>query len=152
MFCVLPCERAGGSSTTSRAAYCRLHGGLFHVLVLAFVVLAGSCFQCTSGSGIFELQVLEMSNPLSELSSGECCGGGNAARNPLANRCTVPCQTYFRLCLKEYQSNVASTGSCSFGNASSQVLGRDSFIVSDPDRGVGKIVLPFTFRWTVSGF
>nr|CAH7769956.1 unnamed protein product [Callosobruchus chinensis] len=93
-----------------------------------------------------------MSNPLSELSSGECCGGGNTARNPLTNRCTAPCQTFFRLCLKEYQSNVASTGSCSFGNASSQILGRDSFIVSDPDRGVGKIVLPFTFRWTVSRY
>ncbi|VEN62350.1 unnamed protein product, partial [Callosobruchus maculatus] len=104
--------------------------------------------KCASCSGIFELQVLEMSNPLSELSSGECCGGGNTARNPLTNRCTAPCQTFFRLCLKEYQSNVASTGSCSFGNASSQILGRDSFIVSDPDRGVGKIVLPFTFRWT----
>lgn len=100
--------------------------------------------QCTHGSGIFELQVLEMSNPHGELLTGQCCGGGQ--RSP--NRCLTPCQTFFRLCLKEYQSNVSSTGSCSFGNTSSSVLGRDTFTLSDPERG--KLVLPFTFRWTVS--
>lgn len=103
-------------------------------------------FQYTNASGMFELQVLEMANPRGELSNGECCGEG--ARSPVTNRCSVACQTFFRLCLKEYQSNVSSTGSCSFGNSSSQVLGRDSFTLADPDRG--KLVLPFTFRWTVS--
>lgn len=103
-----------------------------------------SSLQCTHGSGIFELQVLEMSNPHGELLTGQCCGGGQ--RSP--NRCLTPCQTFFRLCLKEYQSNVSSTGSCSFGNTSSSVLGRDTFTLSDPERG--KLVLPFTFRWTVS--
>lgn len=104
------------------------------------------CFQCAHGSGFFELQVLEMANPRAELSSGDCCGG--AARAPSATRCPSPCNTFFRLCLKEYQSNVTSTGSCSFGNSSSPVLGRDSFTLADPERG--KLVLPFTFRWTVS--
>lgn len=110
------------------------------------VIIVCVLFQYTHASGIFELQVLEMANPRGELSNGECCGG--SARSPVTNRCTVACQTFFRLCLKEYQSNVSSTGSCSFGNTSSQVLGRDSFTLADPDKG--KLVLPFTFRWTVS--
>ncbi|KAF7283934.1 hypothetical protein GWI33_022761 [Rhynchophorus ferrugineus] len=111
--------------------------------MLQFFLLL-TLLQCTHGSGIFELQVLEMANPRSELSTGQCCGGGQ--RSLVSNRCSTPCQTFFRLCLKEYQSNVTSTGSCSFGNASSQVLGRDTFTLADPDRG--KLVLPFTFRWT----
>ncbi|KAF5292392.1 hypothetical protein FQA39_LY03426 [Lamprigera yunnana] len=100
--------------------------------------------KCANGSGFFELQVLEMANPRGELITGECCGGAPRA----GPRCPSPCNTFFRLCLKEYQSNVSSTGVCSFGNASSVVLGRDSFTLADPERG--KLVLPFTFRWTVS--
>ncbi|KAK9747061.1 EGF-like domain [Popillia japonica] len=87
-----------------------------------------------------------MSNPRGELSNGNCCGG--VPKPPLSPRCTSSCNTFFRLCLKEYQSNVTSTGTCSFGNTSSSVLGRDSFTLSDPERG--KLVLPFTFRWTRS--
>ncbi|XP_060530612.1 protein jagged-1-like [Cylas formicarius] len=115
-----------------------------YFLLQFFLVL--TLLQRTHGSGFFELQVLEMANPRSELSAGQCCGSGQ--RSPITNRCSSPCQTFFRLCLKEYQSNVTSTGSCSFGNSSSQVLGRDTFTLSDPDRG--KLVLPFTFRWTRS--
>lgn len=113
----------------------------FRIVIFNFGVL----FQCANGSGFFELQVLEMANPRSELSSGECCGG--VVRSPVTGRCSTQCNTFFRLCLKEYQSNVTSTGSCSFGNTSSPVLGRDTFTLADPDRG--KLVLPFTFRWTV---
>lgn len=37
---------------------------------------------------------------------------------------------------------------CSFGNASTQVLGGSSFVLTEPE--LGSVVLPFTFRWTVS--
>ncbi|CAH1364291.1 protein jagged-1b isoform X1 [Tenebrio molitor] len=117
-----------------------------HGYLLQFFLLLLNLLQCAHGSGFFELQVLEMVNPRGELSSEECCGGG--ARSPVTGRCSTPCNTFFRLCLKEYQSNVTSTGSCSFGNTSSVVLGRDSFTLADPERG--KLVLPFTFRWTRS--
>ncbi|KYB26560.1 Protein serrate-like Protein [Tribolium castaneum] len=117
-----------------------------HGYLLQFFLLLLNLLQCAHGSGFFELQVLEMANPRGELSTGECCGGG--ARSPIMGRCSTPCNTFFRLCLKEYQSNVTSTGSCSFGNTSSVVLGRDSFTLADPERG--KLVLPFTFRWTRS--
>lgn len=87
-----------------------------------------------------------MANPRGELANGDCCGEGT--RSQVTSRCSAACNTFFRLCLKEYQSNVTSTGSCSFGNTSSVVLGRDSFTLADPERG--KLLLPFTFRWTVS--
>lgn len=63
-----------------------------------------------------------------------------------------PCSTLFRLCLKEYQSSMPSLpgvlSGCSFGNASTLVLGGSSFVLTEPE--VGSVVLPFTFRWTVS--
>ena len=98
--------------------------------------------QDSEGSGYLELQILELSNPLGTTANGQCCGGGG--RPP----CRSPCRTLFRLCLKEYQSNVTSQGSCSFGNTSSPVLGAGSFVLADPDST--SLLLPFTFRWTVS--
>jgi jagged-like protein len=104
--------------------------------------------QYACGSGFFELQILEIANYRSELASGACCG--SQARPDSSVPCPRPCSTFFRVCLKEYQSNVTSTGSCSFGNTSSPVLGGSSFTLADPDRANGKLVVPFIFRWTVS--
>lgn len=106
--------------------------------------------QCANGKGFFELQVLEIANYRGELQSGACCGtGGPNTPKPLAGgKCPGQCSTFFRVCLKEYQNNITSAGPCSFGNTSSQVLGGNTFTLADPDRG--KLVLPFTFRWTVS--
>ncbi|KAF5274040.1 hypothetical protein FQR65_LT04438 [Abscondita terminalis] len=115
-----------------------------HGYLIQFFLLLLYLLQCAHGSGFFELQVLEMANPRGELITGDCCGTGTRT----GPRCSSPCNTFFRLCLKEYQSNITSIGSCSFGNASSVVLGRDSFTLADPERG--KLVLPFTFRWTRS--
>ncbi|PNF22809.1 hypothetical protein B7P43_G02514, partial [Cryptotermes secundus] len=104
--------------------------------------------QCAYGSGFFELQILEIANYRSELASGACCG--SQSRPDSSVPCPRPCSTFFRVCLKEYQSNVTSTGSCSFGNTSSPVLGGSSLTLADPDRANGKLVVPFIFRWTVS--
>lgn len=101
-------------------------------------------FQGVGGSGFFELQILEIANYRGEVMGGGCCGGVRGPDCSLAR-----CNTFFRLCLKEYQSNVTSTGLCSFGNTSSPVLGGDSFTLADPDRSHGKLVLHFTFSWTV---
>lgn len=89
-----------------------------------------------------------MSNFLGQVADGSCCGG--AARADATVPCPSQCNTRFRVCLKEYQSNVTSSGSCSFGNSSSPVLGGNSFTLADPDRASGNLVLPFSFRWTVS--
>ncbi|PSN41358.1 hypothetical protein C0J52_10372 [Blattella germanica] len=102
--------------------------------------------NCSCGSGFFELQILEIANYRSELATGACCG--SESRPDSSVPCPRQCNTFFRVCLKEYQSNVTSTGSCSFGNTSSPVLGGSSFTLSDPDRSNGKLVVPFIFRWT----
>ncbi|KAI5740274.1 hypothetical protein M8J76_002322 [Diaphorina citri] len=103
---------------------------------------------CARGSGFFELQILEIANYKGELASGICCGGLHRPDPSIS--CPVQCNTLFRVCLKEYQSNVTSNGPCSFGNTSSPVLGGNSFTLTDPDRANGNLVLPFTFRWTRS--
>ncbi|KAM8706500.1 hypothetical protein ACLKA7_010723 [Drosophila subpalustris] len=102
-----------------------------------------------SAAGNFELEILEISNTNSHLLSGYCCGVPTELRATKTTGCS-PCTTAFRLCLKEYQTTEQgasiSTG-CSFGNATTKILGGSSFVLSDP--GVGAIVLPFTFRWTL---
>ncbi|XP_059481287.1 protein jagged-1b isoform X2 [Neocloeon triangulifer] len=99
-------------------------------------------------SGYFELQVLSMVNHRGELKNGDCCGGEPRERH--TNACHLQCLTYFNVCLKEYQSNVTSTGACSFGSVDSPPLGGNSFTFSDPARSQTNLVLPFTFRWTRS--
>lgn len=102
--------------------------------------------------GNFELQILEISNTNSHLLSGYCCGVSSELRSTRTTECP-PCATAFRLCLKEYQqtTSVSTPGvlsGCSFGNVSSAVTGGSSFVLTDPE--AGSLVLPFSFRWTVS--
>lgn len=94
--------------------------------------------------------MLSVRNTNGELQSGSCCDGTrNAADN---NRCTRDeCDTYFRLCLKEYQSRVTPGGQCSFGSGSTPVIGGN--VVSRKsleDNDKARIVLPFSFAWLVS--
>ena len=90
-------------------------------------------------SGFFELEIVELQNPAGRLASGEVCQGGT-------------CATFFRLCLKEYQSNVTVSSPCTYGNTSSPVVAGNSFTLTDPQKSSARLVLPFTFRWTVSFF
>jgi hypothetical protein len=110
-------------------------------------------FQGVHGSGYFELQILSIVNHHGMLSNGQCCGGAGAALQRAgvgSGACPRECTTYFSVCLKEYQSNVTSTGACSFGRKESPLLGGNSFTLPDPAKAQANIVLPFTFRWTVS--
>jgi jagged-1 len=121
-----------------------LTGSLIKVFFSPFQILA---------AGYFELQILEISNTNSHLLTGYCCGLPMERRSTQTTGCP-PCETSFRLCLKEYQQGTAQPGElsglvgCAFGNASTLVLGSSSFVLSEPE--VGALVLPFTFRWTVS--
>ncbi|XP_075555978.1 uncharacterized protein LOC142588284 [Dermacentor variabilis] len=91
-------------------------------------------------SGFFELQVLGIENPGGLLLDGGCCG----------SRCPGRCNTYFRLCLKEYQAQVDLSGACTFGNLTSPLIGGSSFsLQTHPDRQL-LLRLPFHFRWTRS--
>ncbi|XP_055700061.1 protein serrate [Phlebotomus papatasi] len=124
---------------------CNFRSWIFVItLLIAFVIQVSS-------SGYFELQILEISNRNNQLLTGYCCGIPMEIRASRLNGCP-PCATAFRLCLKEYQSSQLTTkgslSGCSFGNASTAVLGGSSFVLSDPE--ISSIVLPFSFRWTKS--
>lgn len=105
-------------------------------------------------TGTFELQILEISNTNNHLLSGYCCGVPLSIRSTRTTQCPQ-CTTAFRLCLKEYQQTAAQAqpgqlNGCSFGNVTSNVIGASSFVLSDLVGKTGSMVLPFSFRWTVS--
>lgn len=90
-----------------------------------------------------------MQNVNGELQNGNCCGG---ARNPGERKCTRDeCDTYFKVCLKEYQSRVTAGGPCSFGSGSTPVIGGNTFnLKASRGNDRNRIVLPFSFAWPVS--
>lgn len=128
---------------------------IFHQTNRAFQLFLFSFTQMqVSTSGNFELQILEISNTNSHLLSGYCCGVPLSIRSTKTTGCPQ-CATAFRLCLKEYQQSAVQTqpgvlNGCSFGNVTSGVIGGSSFVLSDLVAKAGSLVLPFTFRWTVS--
>lgn len=105
-------------------------------------------------TGYFELQLISVENVNGELAGGECCDG---SRNSQDLRCSRDeCDTYFKLCLKEYQMEVSHTGSCTFGSGSTQVLGGNIFSFKGAKKNpnkvneAGKVLIPFQFAWPVS--
>uniref|UniRef100_A0A8D3C0Q4 Delta-like protein n=1 Tax=Scophthalmus maximus TaxID=52904 RepID=A0A8D3C0Q4_SCOMX len=101
--------------------------------------------QVSSASGHFELQILSMQNVNGRLQSGRDDG----PRDDRGQRCAADeCDTYFRVCLKEYQLKVSTAGPCSFGSASTPVLGGNSFTLRNTKSDDGaRVVLPFSFAW-----
>ncbi|XP_042371597.1 protein jagged-1b-like, partial [Plectropomus leopardus] len=101
--------------------------------------------QVSSASGHFELQILSMQNVNGQLLNGACCDG---PRDSTDRQCTADeCDTYFRVCLKEYQLKVSSAGPCSFGAAATPVLGRNTFSLRNANSDKARMVLPFSFAW-----
>lgn len=90
-----------------------------------------------------------MQNVNGELQNGNCCDG---TRNPGDRKCTRDeCDTYFKVCLKEYQSRVTAGGPCSFGSGSTSVIGGNTFNLKyNRNSEKNRIVLPFSFAWPVS--
>lgn len=90
-----------------------------------------------------------MQNVKGRLQNGACCDG---SRDAAADRqCTADeCDTYFRVCLKEYQLKVSSAGPCSFGSATTPVLGGNTFSLPSTESDRSRMVLPFSFAWPVS--
>uniref|UniRef100_A0A8C5I512 Delta-like protein n=1 Tax=Gouania willdenowi TaxID=441366 RepID=A0A8C5I512_GOUWI len=102
--------------------------------------------QVSEGSGQFELQILSMHNVKGELLNGLCCDG---TRTSADRKCTRDeCDTFFKVCLKEYQSRVSAAGACSFGMGTTPVLGGNTFSFKSSVRNdKSRIILPFTFAW-----
>ncbi|CAB1437993.1 unnamed protein product [Pleuronectes platessa] len=126
-----------------RSSVLSLFHPLFRLPLLLLLLLCAG-FQVSSASGRFELHILSMQNVGGRLQSGACCDG---APDMTEERCTVDgCDTSFRVCLKEFQLKVSS-GPCSFGIASTPVLGGNSFSLPNTKRDKSRIVLPFSFAW-----
>ncbi|XP_030591083.1 protein jagged-1a-like isoform X3 [Archocentrus centrarchus] len=115
------------------------------LLSLQLLLLLSARIQVSSASGHFELQILSVQNVNGQLRSGSCCDG---SRDVTDGRCMVnECNTYFRVCLKEYQLKVASAGPCSYGIASTPVLGGNTFSLHNTNNDKARIALPFNFAW-----
>uniref|UniRef100_A0AAQ5XKJ2 Delta-like protein n=1 Tax=Amphiprion ocellaris TaxID=80972 RepID=A0AAQ5XKJ2_AMPOC len=107
--------------------------------------------EVSQSTGYFELQLISVENVNGELADGECCDGSRSSQDL---RCTRDeCDTYFKVCLKEYQMEVTTSGSCTFGAGSTQVLGGNMFSFksakNNPNKidDAGKILIPFQFAW-----
>ncbi|KAG5265394.1 hypothetical protein AALO_G00241940 [Alosa alosa] len=99
----------------------------YKILVLSLMITTQAY-----GSGVFELGLHEFKNDYRLLSNGEACG--------------PECRTFFRVCLKNYQT-VVTPGECIFGSNITPVLGTKSFSVMK-NGGVNKpIRLPIDFSW-----
>lgn len=107
------------------------------------------CFlvkYCTC-DGYFEIQIISMENIRKEISDGTCCGSRNNLH--VNHTCSGDCDTYFKICLKQYQYQVTYQGQCMFGNRTTSVLGGNSFEYS-LNNSAATVKLPFQFAWPVS--
>nr|XP_032803601.1 protein jagged-1b-like [Petromyzon marinus] len=119
-------------------------GALLPAGIFLLLLLAQLCRVCR-GSGYFELQVTSVQNALGETMRGTCCDGERAPDG----RCgRDECDTYARVCLKEYKTRASGDGPCTFGSGSSRVLGGNSFRLTPQQHGTtGRITVPFHFAW-----
>ena len=109
------------------------------------------------GTGSFELQLVRITNVAGELRNGSCCDGKHALSYG-SRRCLDPCDTFVKLCVKQYGTSRTATGPCRFGSTSTPVLGENSFDIplannktmKDGRKFNNPVVLPFTFSWMVS--
>ncbi|XP_037100509.1 protein jagged-2b isoform X2 [Syngnathus acus] len=105
--------------------------------------------KASQSTGYFELQLISFENVNGELASGECCDGSRSSHEDL--RCLEDeCDTYFKVCLKEYQVDITTGGPCTFGTGSTQVLGGNMLNFQNAKNKIsdaGKIVIPFQFAW-----
>ncbi|XP_067097455.1 protein jagged-2b isoform X3 [Osmerus mordax] len=106
--------------------------------------------EVAQSTGYFELQLITVQNVNGELSDGECCDGTRNSQDLRCNR--DECDTYFKICLKEYQTEVTTSGPCIYGDRSTGVLGGNIFSFKNPKNknkinDAGKILIPFQFAW-----
>lgn len=108
----------------------------------------------SQSTGYFELQLISVENANGKLADGECCDG---SRNSQDERCAQDeCDTYFKVCLKQYQMEVDHKSTCTYGSGATKVLGGNMFSLrssnNNPNKfdDAGRILIPFQFAWPVS--
>lgn len=117
-------------------------------LLLVFVLRQVLC------SGVFELRLSSFVNDLARDAEGKCCAAGVGVPSSAkqGTRCPGVCRTYFRVCLKHYQTNVDPNPPCTFGDIITPVLGNNSVHLTDNNNinvpgFTNPLRFPFTFSW-----
>lgn len=110
----------------------------------------------STSSGLFELRLKSFRNDNGVNSVDKCC----SEKQLIGGSCQGSCKTRFRVCLKQYQAEIDTTSSCTFGAAATPILGDNTFnftLHSLPSKNQLKIGLsinpirfPFEFTWPVS--
>ncbi|XP_053290983.1 protein jagged-2 isoform X1 [Pleuronectes platessa] len=108
--------------------------------------------EVSQSTGYFELQLISVDNPRGQLQNGDCC---DAEQSAAEGHCGADeCDTYFRVCLKEYQSEVTTNGPCTYGSETTKVIGGNTFQFKGGQKGAqgrsndaGKVAIPFQFAW-----
>uniref|UniRef100_A0AAQ6A5I4 Delta-like protein n=1 Tax=Amphiprion ocellaris TaxID=80972 RepID=A0AAQ6A5I4_AMPOC len=111
-----------------------------------------SSLQVSQATGYFELQLISVENPNGQLLNGDCC---DAEKSAAEGHCGADeCDTYFRVCLKEYQTEVTTNGPCTYGSETTKVIGGNTFQFKggqktgqNRNNDAGKITIPFQFSW-----
>ncbi|XP_051504649.1 protein jagged-2 isoform X1 [Myxocyprinus asiaticus] len=127
-----------------------MHNYFGGCLSIVFLILTFWTEGCHS-SGYLEFQLISVENDRGELASGNCCDGARSARDARCDR--DECDTYFRVCLKEYQVEIITSGLCTYGTGRSSVLGGNTFqfkgFNGNPNKAndLGTVIIPFQFAW-----
>ncbi|GLD47582.1 protein jagged-2-like isoform X2 [Lates japonicus] len=108
--------------------------------------------EVSQSTGYFELQLISVDNPKGQLLNGDCC---DAEKSAAEGHCGADeCDTYFRVCLKEYQTEVTTNGPCTYGSETTKVIGGNTFQFKggqktgqNRNNDAGKIIIPFQFAW-----
>ena len=87
---------------------------------------------------MFELRLKNFVNTMGRDSSGHCCDGFRTS----SGKCSGPCRTRFRVCLKHYQATIDPEQECTFGESTTPVMGNN--VVN-----FETIAFPLDFKWPV---
>ncbi|XP_034051221.1 protein jagged-2-like isoform X2 [Thalassophryne amazonica] len=125
-------------------------GELHRILMVCLLVTL--CAQVSRSTGYFELQLVSVDNPKGQLLNGDCC---DAEKSAAEGSCGPDeCDTYIRVCLKEYQTEVNTNGPCTYGSETTKVIGGNTFhfksgqkTSSNRNSDAGKVIIPFQFAW-----
>ncbi|MEE6475402.1 hypothetical protein FKM82_010740 [Ascaphus truei] len=118
--------------------------------MLTLAILTTLLYQ-VSCSGLFELKLQEFVNKKGLMGNMNCCRGGMSGVSGSLGLLQCECKTFFRICLKHYQSNVSPDPPCTYGSSITPVLGSSSFNVPDSSSSdpafTNPIRFPFGFTW-----
>lgn len=103
--------------------------------------------QIAVGAGHFQIQLVSYQNIAGELRDGRCCDGSPTIYGQ-RKRCENPCETFFKICLKQYGQSISANGRCTFGKVTTKVLGKNSFAITNSSANIFSI--RFMFSWLVS--